>query len=51
MNAQDVIESYVRDVARLLSRDKRNDVALELRELLHDELAARAEAAGRAPDR
>jgi len=51
MNAHDVIESYVRDVARFLPRDKRNDVALELRELLHDELAGKAAAAGRGPDR
>src|SRR5690606_241861 len=51
MNAHDVIESYVRDVARFLPRDKRSDVALELRELLHDELAGKAAAAGRAPDR
>lgn len=51
MKTHDVIESYVRDVARFLPRDKRNDVALELRELLHDELAAKAEARGVAPDR
>lgn len=51
MKTHDVIESYVRDVARFLPRDKRNDVALELRELLHDELSAKAEAGGVAPDR
>ena len=51
MRTHDVIESYVRDVARFLPRDKRNDVAMELRALLHDELAAKAEAADRAPDR
>lgn len=51
MNADDVIESYVRDVARYLPRDKRNDVALELRELLRDELLARAEGNGRPADR
>jgi hypothetical protein len=51
MKTHDVIESYVRDVARFLPRDKRNDVALELRELLHDELSAKAEARGMAPDR
>src|SRR5690606_37516380 len=51
MDVHDVIESYVRDVARYLSRDKRNDVALELRALLHDELAAKAGALGRRPDR
>jgi hypothetical protein len=46
-----VIESYVRDVARLLPRKRRNDVAFELRALLQEELAAKADAAGRAPDR
>lgn len=51
MKTHEVIESYVRDVARFLPRDKRNDVALELRELLHDELSAKAEARGTAPDR
>ncbi|HYF16029.1 MAG TPA: hypothetical protein VD971_13245 [Phycisphaerales bacterium] len=51
MNAHDVIESYVRDVARYLPREKRNDVAFELRSLLGDELAAKAQAAGRAPDK
>ena len=51
MNAQDVIESYVRDVARFLRRDARNDVAMELRALLHDELAARAATLGTVPDR
>jgi hypothetical protein len=51
MTANDVIESYVRDVARLLPHKRREDVALELRALLQEELAAKAEAAGRAPDR
>lgn len=51
MNAHDVIESYVRDVARFLPRDKRNDVALELRALLHDELASKAQARGAPADR
>lgn len=50
MTPGDVIESYVRDVASYLPRDKRNDVAFELRALLHDELSAKAEAEGRAPD-
>ena len=49
--ANDVIESYVRDVARLLPHKRRDDVALELRALLQEELAAKAGAAGRAPDR
>lgn len=51
MTAGDVIESYVRDVAGYLPRKKRNDVAFELRALLEDELAAKAAAQGRAPDR
>lgn len=51
MTAGDVIESYVRDVARYLPRAKRNDVAFELRALLHDELGARAAAQGRPADR
>lgn len=51
MNAQDVIESYVRDVAEGLPRNKRNDVAFELRALLADELAAKAQEEGRAPDK
>lgn len=51
MNANDVIESYVRDVGRYLPRGKRNDVAFELRTLLGDELMSKAQAAGRAPDK
>ena len=51
MSANDVIESYVRDVARLLPNKRRDDVAVELRALLQEELAGKAEAAGRAPDR
>ena len=51
MKANNVIDSYVRDVARYLPRGKRNDVAFELRALLGDELAAKAQAAGRAPDK
>src|SRR5690348_3765322 len=50
MTADDVIESYVRDVARLLPHKRRDDVALELRALLQEELAAKAEAAGRPQD-
>jgi hypothetical protein len=50
MSADEVIEAYVRDVARYLPRAKRNDVAFELRALLADELAARAASARRAPD-
>lgn len=51
MTADAVIEAYVRDVAKYLPRGKRNDVAFELRTLLQDELAAKAERSGRAPDR
>jgi len=50
MNANDVIESYVADVAIQLPRRQRNDVAFELRALLREELQARAEADGREPD-
>jgi len=51
MTADEVIESYVRDVAWHLPRRKRDDVAFELRALLADELTARAHAATRAPDK
>ncbi len=51
MTANEVIESYVRDVAACLPRGKRNDVAFELRALLGDELAAKARIEGRSPDR
>lgn len=50
MNANDVLESYVTDVALRLPRRQRNDVAFELRALLAEELQAKADAAGRAPD-
>jgi len=50
MNANDVIESYVTDVAVKLPRKQRNDVAFELRALLNEELQGRAETAGRAAD-
>lgn len=50
MNANEVIESYVTDVALRLPRKLRNDVAFELRALLSEELQGRAEAAGREPD-
>lgn len=51
MDVNEVIESYVRDVAACLPRDKRNDVAFELRALLHEELTARAQVSGTTPDR
>jgi hypothetical protein len=50
MNANDVIDAYVTDVALQLPRRQRNDVAFELRALLNEELQARAEAAGRGVD-
>ncbi|MBM3263701.1 MAG: hypothetical protein FJY97_09805 [candidate division Zixibacteria bacterium] len=50
MNANDVIESYVADVAALLPRKQRNDVAFELRALLNEELQAKAETDGRGVD-
>lgn len=50
MNANEVIDCYVQDVALQLPRRQRNDVAFELRALLHEELQARAEAAGRTAD-
>jgi hypothetical protein len=50
MNANDVIDSYVTDVAVRLPRKQRNDVAFELRALLNEELQAKAEAAGRGAD-
>ena len=50
MNTDDVIESYVNDVAVRLPRKQRNDVAFELRALLNEELQAKAEATGRVAD-
>jgi hypothetical protein len=48
MNANDVIESYVADVAVRLPRKQRDDVAFELRALLNEELQGKA--AGRDVD-
>lgn len=50
MDVGQIIESWVRDVAACLPRARRADVAFELHALLHEELAGRAAAAGRAPD-
>lgn len=50
MEAQELIESYVDDVARRLPRKVRNDVGLELRALLGDQLKAAAAQAGCQPD-
>jgi len=51
LDATEVIDSYVRDVARRLPVGKRGDVAFELRVLLTDDLRARADVQGRPPDR
>jgi len=50
MEAQDLIDSYVDDVALRLPRRIRDDVGLELRALLGDELHAAAEETRRQPD-
>ena len=50
MTADDVIQSYVTDVALKLPRASRNDVAFELRALLHEALQAKAGDAGRPAD-
>lgn len=50
MNVQAIIDDYVNKVAAKLPRTQRNDIGLELRTLLTDQLRSAAEAAGRAPD-
>jgi hypothetical protein len=50
MNADEVIESYLDDTVRLLPKRQRDDVAAELRALLHEELNARARESGRSAD-
>ena len=50
MSTNELIDAYVTDVALRLPRRQRNDVACELRALLHDELAGRTPADGQAPD-
>lgn len=50
MNANDVIEAYVTEVALLLPRKLQGDVAFELRALLHEELEDRSAAEGRVAD-
>jgi len=50
MNANDVIESYVTDVAVRLPRKHRNDVAFELRALINEGLQDKAESTGRIVD-
>jgi hypothetical protein len=50
MDAQSIVQSYVDDVAARLPRRLRNDVGLELRTLLTDQLNAAVADTGRAPD-
>ncbi len=50
MNANEVIESYVADVAVHLPRRQRNDVAFELRALIGEGLQDQADASGRQVD-
>ena len=50
MTANQLIESYVNDVVRRVERKRRNDVGVELRLLLSEELQGLAEGAGRQPD-
>lgn len=50
MDVNTLIDAYVQDVAQLLPRKQRNDVALELRELVREELQSRAASQGRALD-
>lgn len=50
MNATEVIEAYLDDIVRLLPRRQRDDVAVELRSLLNEELHARTRESGRSPD-
>lgn len=49
MTPHEMIEAYVHEVARQLPRKLRHDVAFELRELLTEELQAKADAAGAPP--
>ncbi len=50
MTANEVIESYITDVAQALPRKQRNDVAFELRALISEGLQDKAEEAGRTVD-
>ena len=50
MRVEEVLERYVRDVANQLPIRMRSDVALELASLLREELRAKAERLGVAPD-
>lgn len=50
MTANELIEAYVDDVVRQLARKQRNDVGVELRALLGEELQTQVEIAGRPAD-
>jgi hypothetical protein len=50
MTAKQLIESYIDDVVRYVDRRRRNDVGMELRVLLDDELQGQATDAGRPAD-
>lgn len=50
MNANEVVESYVTDVALRLPRKQRNDVAFELRALINEGLQDKSDETGRAVD-
>ena len=50
MRADEMLERYVREVASQLPVRMRSDVTLELASLLREDLQAKADAAGRAPD-
>ena len=50
MDSTEVLETYIEDTVRLLSRRQRGDVAAELRSLLSEELEARAAKSGRPVD-
>ncbi|MCP4424451.1 MAG: hypothetical protein GY803_08175 [Chloroflexi bacterium] len=49
MEANELIERYVKEVGRLLPRKTREDIQLELNSLAHDALEERAADSGRAP--
>jgi hypothetical protein len=50
MDVEALIEAYVEDVKQLLPRKQREDVAFELRQLVREELQARAASLGRPLD-
>jgi hypothetical protein len=50
MKPTDIVDAYVLDVMRYVPRRSRHDIGLELRDLLTQMLAEKAEIAGRVPD-